>query len=1231
MAFPDDRLRINVEAYVDGDWVDVRANREVLAANGITVQRGRQNESPRPAQSQADLDIKSPTGKWSPRNPRSPYFRKIGRNTRLRIALNRVVDTFDRSNLVDQWGTPTDGGGKTWSTSSPAASFDVTSNVGTIATVFQANPVTAVVGTYGDCEVLTKLRTSALNATVEFGIAFRFQDVDNYMAVFYDHANAAVSYRRCVNNQSVAGGLSGGGGDITVAANTWYWMRAQFMGSALRVKMWEDGTDEPATWWSNYDGDIFKLGALSRVGGVGIHTANVTNPATAVISCDYFEVNDWRFHGEIPSWPQRWTGGGRDVHAPISPSGIIRRLDGNGAKQLDSAMYRAITDPANADSLVAYNPGEDGSGSTQAASGIDNGAPLSVTGTSARFATSTAFPGSAPLITMGADTSLRGRISTGGDTNEFRFRMLCKFPPAATIADATPIVEIGMRDDSTRKYILRYRSTGDLQLLAYDQQWNLVGDSGSQNFNLDGLRAMIGFQVVQSGANVNWQIATHKILDDDTEVGQAANGTFNSINVGPPIWYVIAQSGGLTDAEVGHFTIVNDVTALNNLAPGALTGYAGESCAERFLRLCDENGIDALFLGSVPDTPPIGPQIVGTLMDNLIAVEQLDGGQILEPRQFFGLAFRPQHTLFNQVTTAELSYANREIFDPPPQPTDDDLLTKNDVTAERIGGSSVRSVQLDGPMSINEQDADDPGIGSYPYPLRVLSYDDGQLRDIAAWYRHLGTYDGYRWATLATKCHGLLRRSKPTLAAAVAAVDVGDMYVLTDLPEWLPPEDERVIVLGVTEHLNDFEHNVTYAGVPGWPYRVTERIDFFGNNGDRADSADSTVNTNFTVGNTSLSVAVNVMPLWKTGATDFNIMAQGVVLRVTNISGASSPQTFTVDAAPVNGITLPRGTGVIEAGESIHLYPLPVRALNGGLFQQPWFVSGADSPSSEVAIDPAVGTAASLTSTSYVATADGVALLGTSFVASSYGAAVLHIAAQLSNNGANQTLCGFSLKTGALLDQGEEILAPADARALMMLGGDAQRVGMTLLLTGLDERTTYNVVLKYKVTGGGGTVSRRSLVVKPVSRTLAGALPGELIPMMPEVKSDREDASDTSTSTSYTTADMNVCGETFEAPPSGRVLIHISAYIENSAANNTFMGFEVRAGTVVGSGTVVTGFGADDSRAISRNNINEAHFGRTFAVTGLTPGSDYNAQLMHRVTAGTGTLQYRHIVIEPTT
>lgn len=127
-------------------------------------------------------------------------------------------------------------------------------------------------------------------------------------------------------------------------------------------------------------------------------------------------------------------------------------------------------------------------------------------------------------------------------------------------------------------------------------------------------------------------------------------------------------------------------------------------------------------------------------------------------------------------------------------------------------------------------------------------------------------------------------------------------------------------------------------------------------------------------------------------------------------------------------------------------------------------------------------------------------------------------------------------------------------------------------------------------------------------------------------------ASGTTTSTTFTATltGGTTCSTTFVAPPSGRVMVHNTANLSNSTTSGVLMGFEIRTGAVVGSGTVVVA--ADDDEANSGSGV--ASVGRRSTVTtpilsGLTPGATYNIRQMFRVSAGTGTFLSKRITVVP--
>ncbi|SCL31922.1 hypothetical protein GA0070616_4357 [Micromonospora nigra] len=122
------------------------------------------------------------------------------------------------------------------------------------------------------------------------------------------------------------------------------------------------------------------------------------------------------------------------------------------------------------------------------------------------------------------------------------------------------------------------------------------------------------------------------------------------------------------------------------------------------------------------------------------------------------------------------------------------------------------------------------------------------------------------------------------------------------------------------------------------------------------------------------------------------------------------------------------------------------------------------------------------------------------------------------------------------------------------------------------------------------------------------------------------------TSTSFETGTS--FGTSFVAPASGAVLITWGGLVRISATGDEtiFLGMQVRDGNVVGSGNpIVTASDAETVRyrkpTTSSTSIGETQGDYHTRVTGLTAGAAYNVQLLHRVTAGTGTVSNRRVSI----
>lgn len=107
------------------------------------------------------------------------------------------------------------------------------------------------------------------------------------------------------------------------------------------------------------------------------------------------------------------------------------------------------------------------------------------------------------------------------------------------------------------------------------------------------------------------------------------------------------------------------------------------------------------------------------------------------------------------------------------------------------------------------------------------------------------------------------------------------------------------------------------------------------------------------------------------------------------------------------------------------------------------------------------------------------------------------------------------------------------------------------------------------------------------------------------------------------------CGVAFLGPATGRVVVDFGGNVLNSGASSTLLGFVIRLGATVGSGSVFEA--ASNAAAVGMQGTSAVKGGRSFLVDGLTPGDPYNVRLEHRVTAGTGTCSERNVIVRPAT
>lgn len=914
MVFPATPLDVLVELQLSGVWTDVTDDVQ-LRDQGITIRRGRHDEGQVVDPGECSIYFNNKLGVYSPRNPSSPYYGVLGRNTPVRVsvmygttylalpgAAADYVSTPDHSSLditgdidiridatVASWRSAADLAGKYTTTGNQRSwalslldsgllefRWSTSGTSGTTTVIYSTVPVPN-----------PTTRRRAIRVTL---------DVNN---------GASGSTATFYTSTSIAGTWTQLGDPVVTAGVT-----SIFSSSAvLQVGDAADLTNPPLY------GRLHAFQLRSGIAGSVVANPDFSLPAIGATSFVDSAGRTWtlagaaeltnrepRFAGEISSWPSRWDISGNDVWVPVEAAGIQRRL-GQGASPLHSAIRRELTAPANTATVLAYWPLEDADGATSLASGISGGNAMAIGG-SPDLAAYEGFIASRAIPTWGG-TAI-GHLATYTPTGAHQVRWLLAVPSGGAIGGQI-VVRVWCSGTAVRWDVV-YGTGGSLALKSYNRDGDLLSDSGAVAFAVDGKLLRCSVELTETAGNVAWQIVT---LQVGATTGSSSSGTLNTNTVTRVTSVRIAPDEGLSSTAVGHLSVHNAVTSIFDAAD-ALQAWSGEAAGRRIERLCSEEDIAFSGVGELDTSAAMGPQQPDTLLALLHEAAAADLGILFESRDRVGLSYRTRGSLYNQDAALALDYPSGHVA-PPFDPVDDDQATRNDITVSRQDGSSSRETLTSGPLSTL---APPDGVGLYDDSVTINVESDDQLPSQAGWRLHLGTWDEARYPTLSVNLLGT-----PTLIPAVALLDSGDRTTITNPPAWLPPETIDLISQGYAETLHSFGWDLTFNCSPAGLYRVLQLDSAtYG----RTDSLYSTLSSSLTTTATSVSVAVAAgRALWTTSSGDrpFDIIVGGEVMRVTNLTGSSSPQTFTVTRS-INGVVKSH-----SAGAQVRLYHPVVFAL----------------------------------------------------------------------------------------------------------------------------------------------------------------------------------------------------------------------------------------------------------------------------------------------------------------
>lgn len=810
--FPYDPLDVVVEMNLGG-WQEVTS--DVYHRDKIRITRGRQNEQGAPSPSSCQLTLDNRTGKYAPRNPLSPYYPLLGRNTALRVGVRVAKDAFGRT-VSNGWGTADVGGA--WTVVGTASRFATTGSAATMAfttandslLAYQAGQV------YGDVDVACTVTVPVSDVT---GASLEPLDLvlGGLSTADYYQARLLITTSETLTLDITQIGGSTVVPAVTVTSFTYTGqaLRVRFQqdSQTLRAKVWPAGTAEPYAWTcEGHVSTIYRRGP----GWVGIRSgvpiSNTNVPITYAF--DDFEVRVPRFAGEIAAFPPQWDVSGRDVYTQIEAAGPRRRLS-QGSSPLKSTYLRGnqTISPAH----IAYWPVEDLDGSTQIASGI-GGQPMSLVLGTTTFASDSSFPGSAPIAKTNQSRWV-APIPRNTATGQIQLMLLLSVPSSGEVDQAT-LAQI--QTNGTAAFIdVFYQSAGGggMKFAFYDAARTSFHISGTMPHTLDGRPVMISVELTQNGADVDYKFVT---LAPGSTSGASNSGTAPGCTINSVTGLFINAYRQATSSAIGHVAVRSSITSIFTLAK-QLKAYAGEEAGTRTLRLAGENSIGytftsgEVFTNQFINSAQVGVQGRKGLLELMDEAADATFGTVYESRSHPGLWQRQRSSLYNQPATLTLNYAAGQLV-PPFQPIEDDQNLRNDITVTRAGGSSFEATQTSGRLAVTSP-SDGTGVGRYDDAVTLNLYTDDQLQDAAGWRLNLGTVDEARYPQITVNVAKLATISQQ-LALDAMAVNLDDRILINNPKTLINPDPISQLARGYTEVLGGKEWAIFFNCAPASPYDV---------------------------------------------------------------------------------------------------------------------------------------------------------------------------------------------------------------------------------------------------------------------------------------------------------------------------------------------------------------------------------------------------------------------------
>jgi hypothetical protein len=938
-----------LEIKPDATWIDVTD--DVRTGDGWSAKRGSDGEDGAMSPALLSITMDNTSGDYAARNPLGTYYGLLGRNTPCRASL-----PLGQSRLVISEGL-TD-----WMTTPDRSGLDITGDIDLRADVtlpsWSDQPVVVVE------KWATGQHSYSMWIEQPGHIAISWNDgTTDRQAIstvsVHEPATGRKSIRVTLDVNNGAGGKTArfySSDDTNLTTATWVLL---------------DTITTTSTTAINASTAALTVGAVPIVAGqqAYIHSVQVRNgiggTLVASLDCttattDATTVADgvsgtwtaaggakvtrsrWLGSGELAKLPVKWDLSAADQRAAVESAGITRRLS-TGQKPLQSVLRRALG--ALGTDCFHYWPMEEGSEATRLRPVL--GATYGSISSEPGLAGWSDMKGSAPVVKLGSG-KIKATVSDP-ETGVFQIRWIGSIPSTTPVDHAVmklsctgTMKTIQVRRDSYVGYIT---VRGDIPAVS-------PGPAGIE-FTFGSLPdsiplARFSLRLTQSGANISVRFG-YKVPGaaavEVTETWYATDwGKVTKVEFNPDVV-------SMSDVGVGHVTIESTASDLDLVLTDVLTGHAGETALDRIIRICAESSIPFRSYGDPASSQLVGPQAVATAMEIIQAAADADGGLLIEAPDDLVLGFRPLRDCLQARSTVTLAYDGGILTDPF-EPIDDDARTRNDVEVVREFGSSDSAVLTSGTLSTAQPPA---GVGIYDTSTTLGLYADEQCEPIAYWLLAQGTIDAPRFPQLTFNLSTAQATADPATVGKLLDLVPGDLVEITDIPANVGATRILAWVRGLTVTTDGSEVMLKVSVLPG-DRAFTARYDF---SDGRYGGVAAVLASSATSSATSLSVTVGTA-LWSHADGDFDILVGGEQMTCTNVTGSSSPQTFTV-TRHVNGITKAH-----SAGAAVELYDRRVYAITTGsttmVNAQPGrFITSTDIPdtmAARVTADSTIGSAA---------------------------------------------------------------------------------------------------------------------------------------------------------------------------------------------------------------------------------------------------------------------------------